>query len=171
MKTFHRDEIIFRQGDTADSMFDIRSGSVGIYIAYGTPDENRLAVLKAGQFLGEMGMIDCYPRSATAVALEEGTMLEEIGEKEFSSYFVDRPDRLLEIMRQLSTRVRNQTQDYQAARRILSSMRRTEDEPGKRSKTLMGEVKSVLDTYNSTMNMVNQYAGSSMFYPFYPDQF
>jgi hypothetical protein len=67
--------------------------------------------------------------------------------------------------------VRNQTQDYQAARRILSSMRRTEDEPGKRSKTLMGEVKSVLDTYNSTMNMVNQYAGSSMFYPFSPDQF
>jgi CRP-like cAMP-binding protein len=123
MKTYKRDEVIFRQNDFADSMYDILSGSVGIYIAYGTEDENRLAVLKAGHTLGEMGLIDLAPRSATAVALEDGTVLEEISEKEFASYFDDKPERLLEIMRQLSARVRNQTKDYEAACRILDSMR------------------------------------------------
>jgi CRP-like cAMP-binding protein len=169
MKTYNRDEVIFRQNDFADSMYDILSGSVGIYVAYGTEDENRLAVLKAGHTLGEMGLIDLAPRSATAVALEDGTVLEEISEKEFVSYFDDKPERLLEIMRQLSTRVRNQTKDYEAARRILDSMLATR--PEKRSPTLKKEVKRLLDSYNETMNLVNKYAGSSMFYPFSPDQF
>ena len=66
---------------------------------------------------------------------------------------------------------RSQTKDYEAACRILESLRQTKDEPAKRSKTLQSEVKSLLDSYNETMNMVNQYAGGSMFYPFYPDQF
>lgn len=169
MKTYNRDEVIFRQNDFADSMYDILSGSVGIYVAYGTEDENRLAVLKAGHTLGEMGLIDLAPRSATAVALEDGTVLEEISEKEFVSYFDDKPERLLEIMRQLSTRVRNQTKDYEAARRILDSLLTTR--PEKRSPTLKKEVKRLLDSYNDTMNLVNKYAGSSMFYPFSPDQF
>jgi CRP-like cAMP-binding protein len=169
MKTCKRDEVIFRQNDFADSMYDILSGSVGIYVAYGTEDENRLAVLKAGHTLGEMGLIDLAPRSATAVALEDGTVLAEISEKEFAAYFDDKPERLLEIMRQLSTRVRNQTKDYEAARRILDSMLTTR--PEKRSPTLKKEVKRLLDSYNETMNLVNKYAGSSMFYPFSPDQF
>ena len=169
MKTYNRDEVIFRQNDFADSMYDILSGSVGIYVAYGTEDENRLAVLKAGHTLGEMGLIDLAPRSATAVALEDGTVLEEISEKEFVSYFDDKPEHLLEIMRQLSTRVSNQTKDYEAARRILDSMLTTR--PEKRSPTLKKEVKRLLDSYNDTMNLVNKYAGSSMFYPFSPDQF
>lgn len=171
MKIYNSNDIIFKQGDYARSMFDITAGSVGIYIGYGTEKENRLAVLEAGQFLGEMGLIDDCPRSADAVALEDGTTLVEIGEKEFSGYFSDRPERLLEIMRQLSARVRSQTRDYEAACRILESLRQTKDEPEKRSKTLRSEVKALLDSYNDTMNMVNQYAGGSMFFPFYPDQF
>lgn len=169
MKTFNRDEIIFRQNDFADSMYDILTGSVGIYVAYGTEHENRLAVLKAGHTLGEMGLIDVAPRSATAVALEDGTALAEIGEKEFAAYFDDKPERLLAIMRQLSARVRSQTKDYEAACRILNSMLATQ--PDKRSPSLKREVKQLLDSYNDTMNLVNKYAGSSMFYPFSPDQF
>ena len=169
MKTFNRDEIIFRQNDFADSMYDILAGSVGINIAYGTEDENRLAVLKAGHTVGEMGLIDRAPRSATAVALEDGTVLAEISEKEFAAYFDDKPERLLEIMRQLSARVRNQTKDYEAACRILDSMFATR--PEKRSPSLKKEVKRLLDSYNETMNLVNKYAGGSMFYPFSPDQF
>ena len=171
MKTYKKNDIIFKQGDYADSMFDITAGSVGMYDSYGTEHENRLAVLEAGHFLGEMGLIDNFPRSATAVALEDGTTLVKIGEKEFSGYFSDRPERLLEIMRQLSARVRSQTRDYKAACRILESLRQTEDEPAERSKTLQSEAKSLLDSYNETMNMVNRYADGSMFFPFYPDQF
>ena len=170
MKIYDKEDIIFRQGDFAGSMFDILSGSVGVYVGYGTENETQLAVLKAGQFLGEMGLIDVYPRSATAVALEDGTALEEITEKEFSDYFNDRPERLLEIMRQLSDRVRNQTKDYEAACRILESMRRTQDEPEKRSVSLAEQVKKLLDSYNKTMNLVYLYSGEEAFLPYGVDE-
>ena len=171
MKIFNRNELIFREGDPADCMFDIISGSVGIYIGYGTEDENQLAVLHAGHLLGEMGLIDGYPRSAAAVAMEDGTALEEIDVREFADYFSDRPERVLEIMRQLSARLRRQTQDYMAACRILESLSETQDEPSKRPKALKDEVKKLMDDYNTTMNLVAKYAGSGAFFPLYPDQF
>ena len=66
--TFKKDEVIFKQGDFAHSMFDIVSGSVGVFVSYGGENETRLTVLKRGEFLGEMGLIENYPRSAAAVS-------------------------------------------------------------------------------------------------------
>ena len=67
--TFGKDQVIFRQGDTATVMYDILSGKVGIYVDYETEKQKQIAVLEAGEIFGEMGMIEYYPRSATAVAL------------------------------------------------------------------------------------------------------
>lgn len=83
-RSFSKNEVIFRQGDDAQEMFDIVSGSVGVYINYGQENETQLTVLKAGNFLGEMGLIENYPRSATAVAMEDGTKLQVIDDAEFS---------------------------------------------------------------------------------------
>lgn len=172
MKTYSKGEIIFKQGDLAYSMFDITSGSVGVYVGYGTEHEKRLAVLEAGHFVGEMGLIDICPRSADAVALEDGTTLEEISDKEFSAYFKAQPERLLNIMRQLSSRLRATTKDYEDACRILNGLKDTQDKPENRSKSFKSEVKALLDYYNDTMNLVNEYSGDAgFFFPFYPDQF
>ena len=104
--TFDSGAVIFRQGDVGWSMYDIVNGKVGIYSAYGTDDEKLIAVLDNAQILGEMGMLEYYPRSATAVALEDGTVLCEITEDELSSYFRGKPEKLLVIMKQLASRIR-----------------------------------------------------------------
>ena len=85
--TFAPGDVIFWQGDFSASMFDIISGKVGIYIGYETDQEKLLAELGKEDTLGEMGMIEAYPRSATAVALEPETVLVEIGEDELNDYF------------------------------------------------------------------------------------
>ena len=82
--TFAPGEVIFWQGDFSNSMFDIISGKVGIYSGYETEQEKLLAELGKDDTLGEMGMIEVYPRSATAVALEPETVLVEIGEDELN---------------------------------------------------------------------------------------
>ncbi len=151
--TFHKGEIIFRQGDFAHSMFDIVRGSVGIYVSYGTEAETRLTVLKSGEFLGEMGLIENYPRSATAVAMEDGTELREIGEKEFGDFFSLQPERLLEIMRQLSDRVRDRTEDYEAACQVLDGLRATKNEPEKRSRSLLERAKALAAFYKEVMTI------------------
>ena len=148
-RSFSKNEVIFRQGDDAQEMFDIVSGSVGVYINYGQENETQLTVLKAGNFLGEMGLIENYPRSATAVAMEDGTTLQVIDDAEFSDYFKGQPERLLEIMRQISARVRERTEDYKAACMIRDEM--IGSNPEKRSKTLKEKIKSILTIWNEDL--------------------
>ena len=45
MKEFKNGDVIFRQGDPGDCMYDIFSGRVGIYTAYGAPEEKLIAEL------------------------------------------------------------------------------------------------------------------------------
>ena len=162
--TFNRGNVIFRQGDFAHGMYDIISGSVGIYVGYGTEHEVELNVLKAGDYLGEMGMIEVYPRSATAVALEDGTELREIGDAEFNDYFKAQPERLLAIMRQLSQRLRDRTADYEAACKVLESMKETHGDPDKRSPSLAEKVKRLLTFYDNVMGAY----GDAAYMSYYP---
>ena len=148
-RSYSKNEVIFRQGDDAQEMFDILSGSVGVYVNYGEENETQLTVLKPGSFLGEMGLIENYPRSATAVAMEDGTTLQVIDDAEFSSYFQGQSERLLEIMRQLSARLRDRTEDYKAACLVRDEMIGTN--PEKRSKTLLEKIKSLLGIWDEEL--------------------
>ena len=125
--TFGKNEVIFRQGDDAKTMYDILSGRVGVYTDYGTAEEREIAVLDSGSTVGEMGMIELWPRSATAVALEDGTDLAEISESELRDYFADKPEKLLRIMKQLSHSLRETTQKYVDVCRTVSEREREAD--------------------------------------------
>ena len=81
IKSFNKGEVIFREGEYSASMYQINSGTVGIFSAYQTEDEKELTKLGSEAFFGEMGIVECYPRSATAVALEDGTEVTEITER------------------------------------------------------------------------------------------
>ena len=117
--TFGKDQVIFREGDNATTMYDILSGKVGIYKNYGAKNEQQIIVMEAGQVFGEMGMIEYYPRSATAVALED-TVVEELGESELRDYFKNKPEKLLQLMKVLSQRVRETTQKYMDVCRTIN---------------------------------------------------
>ena len=116
---FDKGDVIFRQGSFASSMYDIAEGSVGIYSGFGTENEKLLARLGCGEMFGEMGLIEVYPRSATAIALEDGTVLSEITEDDLSGYFRNRPEKLLAILRTLSRRLRETTKNYLEACRAI----------------------------------------------------
>jgi CRP-like cAMP-binding protein len=126
--TFNKDQVVFRQGDNASVMYDIISGKIGIYSDYQTENEKLLAELGSDAVFGEMGMIEFYPRSATAVALEDGTVLQELDEADLRTYFADKPDKLLKLMQQLSARIRETTQAYVDVCRSVSERRRAESE-------------------------------------------
>jgi hypothetical protein len=64
-------ELILREGDFGESLFVVAGGSVRIHLG-----EQELAVLGRGDCLGEMAVLDGAPRSASATALEDTTLLE-----------------------------------------------------------------------------------------------
>lgn len=117
--SFSAGDVIFREGESALTMYDIQAGSVGIYTDYKTESEKQIAVLAEGQFLGELGVIEDLPRSAAAVALEDGTVLLEFTEEELVDYLRNRPDQILRLLQQLSNRIREVDKMYFDACRAL----------------------------------------------------
>ena len=146
-KTYKKGEIIFRQGDAAETMYDIRWGSVGIYLGYGTDEEKKLTELTGNDLFGEMGLIDHAPRSATAVALENRTQLEEINESDLGRLFSEKPAKVLAIMQQLSNRLRKLTKDYMDACKTAADMVKIEEKPEEVTEEDKEEVKAKVEHY------------------------
>jgi CRP-like cAMP-binding protein/thioredoxin reductase len=69
-------EVILRQNDYTDSVLAVVSGAVEIRRTAEDGSEARVAVLSAGNFLGEMGLISGRRRNATAVAVGSSELLE-----------------------------------------------------------------------------------------------
>lgn len=112
IQTYQKGQIIFQEGDEANCMYDIQRGTVGIYANYGTEREKLLTKLHSEEFFGEMGLVDCEPRSATAVVLEKDTKVEIITGEAFGYFLQERPAKVLIIMQHMSHRIRDLTKDY-----------------------------------------------------------
>ena len=141
-------EIIFKQGDPSLHMYVIRVGSVGIYTDYGTDHEQQLTILNRGGFFGEMGMIESNTRSATAVALEEDTLISVITIGDFATYFKEEPEKLLAIMRNMSQRIRGLTQDYLDVCRTALEMTEAEETGKEKSGWLKQNIKKIFADYD-----------------------
>ena len=68
MEAFAKDAVIFREGDPGDRCYVITNGDVRISKFIPNIGEEALAVLKPGDYFGEMALIDKFPRSAHAIA-------------------------------------------------------------------------------------------------------
>ena len=144
-----RNEVIFHEGDKSACMYDIRAGKVGIYANYGTKEEKLLTELTKDQFFGEMGIIEGYPRSATAVALSDMTELAVIAKADFEDYCKRNPEKTILIMKNMSGRIRELTQDYLEACHTIAESMEAEQKGEKKSSSLMNRLKKFRDEYNA----------------------
>lgn len=118
-KKYNKGDVIFKEGETGSCMYEILSGSVEIVAEKGTEFEKKLTELKKGDIFGEMAVIESSPRSATAMALES-TEVAVIPGSALNDYFKEKPEKILEIMRHISGRIRALTQDYMAVCRTIN---------------------------------------------------
>lgn len=143
-KSFTTGEVIFKQGEFQRTMYEVVTGSVGIVANYGEETERRLASLGPGESFGEMGLVECYPRSATAIALTDDTTVEEIDADEFSEYYATQPQKVLAIMRQMSERLRDTNEKYLEACRTVYEAVEAERAEQRRAKSLRSRLSGML---------------------------
>jgi len=96
---------IVRQGDTGVGAFIIRSGKVEV-VQDRDGKATKLATLGPGEVIGEMALLDEFPRSATAKAIEPTTVLG-IQRWHFLGILQSHPQLALALLPILSKRLRN----------------------------------------------------------------
>ena len=92
--------VLFREGDTGDSLYLVTSGRVRI-----VKRESEIAVLVRGTCLGEMAVLEKAPRSADAVVLDEAVFLR-IASDDFYEVLAENPALAQAFVRLLSRRLR-----------------------------------------------------------------
>jgi CRP/FNR family transcriptional regulator, cyclic AMP receptor protein len=75
VRSFKAGDVIFREGDPATELLVVKSGTVEIRLG-----KHLLGTLGERSIFGEMALIDKGPRSATAAALTDATLIP-LGEK------------------------------------------------------------------------------------------
>jgi CRP/FNR family transcriptional regulator, cyclic AMP receptor protein len=100
LKRFERGVPVVVAGRPGDAFYVILDGEVSV----GVPGRrrNRLA---AGEYFGEMALLDGAPRSATVTA-EKDVLLLEIGRTAFARLLKEEPAITLALLRSLAARVR-----------------------------------------------------------------
>ena len=144
-KTFSKGEIIFKEGDNGDSFFDVLKGKVGIYINYGKDGEQKIAEVETGKILGEMALIDAFPRSATAVALED-VEAEEVSVDQVREYFKNDPGKIERILNVLCETLSRLTKDYTE---VCDTIKELYPENTDRKPTLADKIKKFADHYKN----------------------
>lgn len=106
-RTFGRNEVVFHQGDPADSMHMIRKGRFAVRVRTGGAVEvATIAILGAGDAFGELALIgEEHDRSATVVSLEPSETLS-ISRTDLDRLRHERPQVNEVLVRILSARLR-----------------------------------------------------------------
>jgi CRP/FNR family transcriptional regulator, cyclic AMP receptor protein len=109
--------VIVSEGEPGHQMYVIASGLVRVCKRFDRADEVELARLRAGNFFGEMCILETLPRAATVQAVP-ATMLYTLSSQTFYHLFKTIPEQycllVLNIARDLSRRLRHLDELYAA---------------------------------------------------------
>ena len=100
-------DVIFWQGEVAESLFILARGRVDIYRSAASGNQAgaraRLATMEAPAHFGEMGLLTGQARTATAVALDE-VLCYRLDKKGFDAIVIARPELAEALSKVLATR-------------------------------------------------------------------
>src|SRR5262245_26267095 len=120
---------IFRQGDAGDDMFVISSGHVSLRVGV-AGHEREMAVLGPGDFFGELSLLANLPRTATAVATADTTLLT-VRRETFALMMQDELDVVFRMMDALGRRLADTNRHVEelarAARHVRAVARALEE--------------------------------------------
>jgi hypothetical protein len=111
---------LFREGEAGSEMYIVESGSIAILRA--ARGNEPLAVLEAGDFLGEMAVLEDQPRFASAVAKTDCRLLR-IERAAFAELLRQNVEIAVRIMRKLALRQRRAEQRVSELQQELAQLR------------------------------------------------
>lgn len=105
-KVYRDGETIFQEGDPGDGMYLVLDGKVRIAALVGECGQKPLAHVHAGDFFGEMAVLDSEPRSANAIA-EGETRLLFLPREQVLTFLETSPRAAVNLVKEFSRRMRD----------------------------------------------------------------
>ena len=106
---FERNSVIFHERDDGTSLFVILSGMVKVSLVRGDGKEAILALLRPGEFFGEMALLDNRPRSASVIAMRPTTVVI-LTREDFEKLINTRPQIIKNMIDAVAGRLRRANQ-------------------------------------------------------------
>lgn len=100
VQALKKGQVIFEDGDPGDSMFIILSGSIEIF-----KENKQIALRISSDYFGEMSILDCKPRSASARAFSDCELFK-ITREQFKTFLENKPYIVKEFLVTISERCR-----------------------------------------------------------------
>jgi CRP/FNR family transcriptional regulator, cyclic AMP receptor protein len=118
-RDFDANAAVFKAGDEGSTLFLIQDGVVEISTGEGK-QKTVLASLYAGQFFGELSLLDGAPRAATATAMKS-CKLQALDRDDFLGFLKSKPDAATKILAEMAERLRqtNALFSQQVSRDVL----------------------------------------------------
>lgn len=147
---FGKGEIVFNEGDEGNSFFQVLDGKVGVYVNYKKENELKLTDVVAGQYFGELAVIESTPRSTTVVS-ESGVNVIEISGTSLSEYFSEQPDKIIAIINNIGGRIRELSNEYSEAKNVLKSIE--ENSADKSNESFIKKIQKYINHYKASVNL------------------
>lgn len=112
-QSFQKGDYIFRQEESGKHLFLVQNGLVKIFFTAPGRRRKTVALLKTGDFFGEMALLDGKVRSANAMALKPSRVLV-IHKKDFRALLSKDHDLMFLVLRTLSERLRRADEQIRA---------------------------------------------------------
>jgi CRP/FNR family transcriptional regulator, cyclic AMP receptor protein len=104
--TFRKGEIIFKEGDSESHFFIIESGEVQIFTLNKQGQKIDIYKIDEGESFGEFALLDKAPRSASALALTDCTVVK-VSEKGYQQLVDDIPVWASSMLSSFIKRIKN----------------------------------------------------------------
>jgi CRP/FNR family cyclic AMP-dependent transcriptional regulator len=135
-RAFEAGASVVKEGEPADAMYVVKSGVLEVCRIVGGVSKS-INLLSAGEFFGEMALIDGSPRSADVVAKESAVLLR-LSRDAFMTLKKEHPATALKIadvlLKTLSFRVRRSTSKALSAEAGASASPEAKKRPASKSK-------------------------------------
>lgn len=100
-----KDTVILLENEEGDTLFIIVKGKVKVTTFSESGKEVIFSLLNAGDFFGDMSLLDGKPRSATVISIEDSE-LKLIRRNDFKNLVVKHPEIALKLLEELTSRLR-----------------------------------------------------------------
>lgn len=109
LRAVRKNTVVIQKGDESGVLYVVISGRLKVTVADGQGKEVILNTLGPGDYFGELAILGDMPRTATVMSLEDSKLLT-LSRKAFLDLVREQPDLALAVIRNLTERVSQLTE-------------------------------------------------------------